>query len=150
VQFDHRIRSYSFTSYGRHINRVIVASLGASFVHCVYHAARAYVEAAVPYRGYVIGIFSAWICSSLSFLLVGNQQFIAFHISCHIFFGALAVGLSVFLMVVTNSEHPPAAALALGLVMDGCPPVSIVVSLTGIITLCLIKAALKRYMINLL
>jgi len=114
-------------------DRVIVASLGASsfIAFTMPHAHTSSPRFLIA--GYVIGILSAWICSSLFYLLVGNQQFIAFHISCHIFFGALAVGLSVFLMVVTNSEHPPAAALALGLVMDGCPPVSIVVSLTGII-----------------
>ena len=131
-------------------DRVIVASLGASsFIAFTMPHAR---ESSPRFLiiGYAIGIFSACICSYISCLLVGNQQFIAYHISYHILFGALAVGLSVFLMVVTNSEHPPAAALALGLVMDGCPPVSIIVSLIGIVALCLIKAALKRYMINLL
>lgn len=32
--------------------------------------------------------------------------------------GALAISLAVFTMVVTRSEHPPAAALALGLVLN--------------------------------
>lgn len=131
-------------------DRVIVASLGAS----------SFIAFTMPHThvssprfliaGYIIGIFSAWICAKISYFLVGNQQYIAYQISYHIIFGALAVGLSVFLMVVFNSEHPPAAALALGLIMDGCPPVSIIVSLTGIVALCLIKAALKRFMINLL
>ena len=33
-----------------------------------------------------------------------------------LFIYALAVGLSIFLMVVTNTEHPPAAGTALGIV----------------------------------
>jgi CBS-domain-containing membrane protein len=131
-------------------DRVIVASLGASsfIAFTMPHARTSGPRFLIA--GYVIGIISAWICANISHLLIGNQQYMAYHISYHIIFGALAVGLSVFLMVVTNSEHPPAAALALGLVMDGCPPVSVIVSLIGITALCLIKAVLKRYMIDLL
>ena len=33
--------------------------------------------------------------------------------------GALSVGLSIFIMVATNTEHPPAAGTALGLVAHG-------------------------------
>jgi CBS-domain-containing membrane protein len=33
--------------------------------------------------------------------------------------GALSVGLSIFLMTITNTEHPPAATTAIGIVADG-------------------------------
>jgi CBS-domain-containing membrane protein len=33
--------------------------------------------------------------------------------------GALAVGLSIFLMTITNTEHPPAATTAIGVVANG-------------------------------
>ena len=32
---------------------------------------------------------------------------------------ALSVGLSIFLMVATNTQHPPAAGTVLGLVING-------------------------------
>jgi CBS-domain-containing membrane protein len=35
-----------------------------------------------------------------------------------IVFGALSVGLAILLMVVMNAEHPPAADLALGFVLN--------------------------------
>ena len=34
-----------------------------------------------------------------------------------IIFGSLATSMAMFVMVVTRTEHPPAAALALGLVL---------------------------------
>lgn len=33
--------------------------------------------------------------------------------------GALSVGLSIFLMTITNTEHPPAATTAVGIVANG-------------------------------
>lgn len=131
-------------------DRVIVASLGASafIVFTMPHA-----KASSPrflLAGYAIGIVTACVCVHLSALVLNGHQYIFDGISYNDIFGAVAVGLSVFLMVVTNSEHPPAAGLALGLVMDGCPPVSILVSVIGITALVLIKTALKRYMINLI
>ncbi|GEM_PF-5263561 len=41
-------------------------------------------------------------------------------INSGIFFGALAVGVSMFLMVMTNTEHPPAATLPLRIAMEDC------------------------------
>jgi len=32
---------------------------------------------------------------------------------------ALSLGISILLMVVTNTEHPPAAGTALGLILEG-------------------------------
>jgi len=36
-----------------------------------------------------------------------------------VIFGAISVGFSVFIMAVINTEHAPAAGIALGLVING-------------------------------
>lgn len=62
----------------------------------------------------------------------------------------LAVGLTIFLMVATNTEHPPAAGVALGLVIDPWQWATLVFVLTGALALSVIRAALRRRMVNLL
>ena len=69
---------------------------------------------------------------------------------------ALSVGIGIFLMVVTNTEHPPAASTSLGLVIQCCelnmgvdwsPLIFIMVSaglLSGV------RIALRDKMVNLL
>ena len=65
--------------------------------------------------------------------------------------GGLAVGVSIFIMVVINTEHPPAAGVALGLVVNrGWGATTLAVILSAIISLCLIKWLLRRYLRNLL
>ena len=50
-------------------------------------------------------------------------------------FGALAVAFSIFLMTVTNTEHPPAAGAALGFALDGFDPLGILVLLLAVLIL---------------
>jgi CBS-domain-containing membrane protein len=68
----------------------------------------------------------------------------------YIVFGALAVGLAIFVMVITDTEHPPAAGLALGLVLDEYNHMTAVVALVGIVSLSVMKAVLKPVLKNLL
>ena len=63
---------------------------------------------------------------------------------------ALAVGLSILIMVATNTEHPPAAGVALGLVIDPWQWSAIAFVLTGALILSVIRAVLRPKMINLL
>ena len=63
---------------------------------------------------------------------------------------ALAVGLSILLMVATNTEHPPAAGVALGLVIDPWQWSAIAFVLIGALVLSIIRAVLRPRMINLL
>ena len=65
--------------------------------------------------------------------------------------GALAVGLAIFVMVITDTEHPPAAGLALGLVLnEACDARVLAVVLIGILALSLAKEVLKPLLIDLL
>lgn len=63
---------------------------------------------------------------------------------------ALAVGLSILMMVATNTEHPPAAGVALGIVIDPWQWSAIAFVLIGALALSVIRAILKPKMINLL
>ena len=64
--------------------------------------------------------------------------------------GALAVGLAMFFMVVTNTEHPPAAALALGIAINGYTLNTIIFVYGVAITLLLIKWLLRKWLMDLL
>jgi CBS-domain-containing membrane protein len=55
----------------------------------------------------------------------------------------------MFLMVITNTEHPPSSALALGLVLNGFSVLSAAVAIIGISLISLTQRLLKKYMYDL-
>ncbi len=63
--------------------------------------------------------------------------------------GAIAVGSATLLMVTTNTEHPPAAGMALGLVLQPWDYKAVLYVLGCVCFLCLARHALKRVMIDL-
>ena len=63
---------------------------------------------------------------------------------------ALSVGIGIFFMVVTNTEHPPAAGTSLGLVIYGFDWTSVVFIISSAILLSLVRIVLRPRMINLL
>lgn len=125
---------------------VLIASLGAS----------AFIAFAVPRSlhssprhligGYVIGIFSGIAMSSLYslFTLDGTWDH-----AIMVIFGALAISIAMFTMVVTRTEHPPAAALALGLVLNEWDLVTLMVVLVGVIGLSAIKRLVTPLLMDL-
>lgn len=127
----------------------IVASLGASsFI--AFTAPHAQVSRPrFLIGGYAAGTVVGLFCNAINhYYLPDGTSFLG--IPSYTFLGAMAVGLAMFLMVITNFEHPPAAALALGLVVDRNSLRSAMIALIGILALSLIKTLLKRYMKNLL
>ena len=88
---------------------VLVASIGAS----------AFIVFAMPnsiaarVRNVLGGQFFGLICGGLCYLLPHSGSF-SLALVC-----ALAVGLSMLVMVSTNTEHPPAAGTALALALEG-------------------------------
>lgn len=125
---------------------VLIASLGAS----------AFIAFAVPRSlhsdprhligGYSVGIAAGVIMASLD-SLVGAVG--AWDHAVMIIFGALAISLAMFVMVVTRSEHPPAAALALGLVLNEWNLATLAVVLIGVIGLSLIKSLVLPMLMDL-
>ena len=63
---------------------------------------------------------------------------------------ALSVGIGIFFMVVTNTEHPPAAGTSLGLVIYGFDWTSVVFIISSAILLSIVRIVLRPRMINLL
>lgn len=127
---------------------VLIAALGAS----------AFIAFAVPLSlhssprhmigGYIVGITSGCLLSALYTAMNLTSTFGAS--AGMIICGALATSLAMFLMVVTRTEHPPAAALALGLVLNEWSLLTITVVLAGVIGLSIVKRAVLPMLMDLL
>ena len=63
---------------------------------------------------------------------------------------AVSVGIGIIIMVVTNTEHPPAAGTSLGLIIHGFDWSSVIFIIASTILLSLIRIILRHRMINLL
>ena len=127
---------------------VIVAALGSStfIVFAMPHSITAQARRVIG--GHVVGLLSGFICY---FLFLGGPfgnltanwnhlQWIAY---------ALSVGLSIFLMAITETEHPPAAGTALGTAVHGWSYELIVIILIATVSLALIRRLLRRYLRDL-
>lgn len=93
---------------------VVVASLGAT-AFVVFALPNSF--SAQPYNvigGHIVGL----VCGCLGYWLLNSlpnpDQFIA-EAGIH----AITVGIAIFIMVVINTEHPPAAGTALGAAVGG-------------------------------
>lgn len=126
---------------------VLIASLGAT----------AFIAFAVPRSlhsgpknligGYIVGISAGVLLSSLhSWLgMEGNWDY-----AILVVFGAFAIALAMFVMVVTRTEHPPAASLALGLVLNEWTFVTLVVVMVGVIVLSVTKRLVLPMLLDLI
>jgi CBS-domain-containing membrane protein len=63
---------------------------------------------------------------------------------------ALSVGISILGMVATNTEHPPAAGTALGLVVHGWSISAVVFIISGAPALSVVRVILRPRLVNLL
>ena len=126
---------------------VLIASLGAS----------AFIAFAIPRSllsghrhmigGYVVGILTGVIMASLNNWIdrPGGWDH-----AVMVLFGALAISTAMFLMVVTRTEHPPAASLALGLVLNEWTLVTLLVVLAGVILLSIVKRLVLPILLDLI
>jgi CBS-domain-containing membrane protein len=127
---------------------VLIASLGAS-AFIAFAMPRSYPSRPrAMIGGYGVGttigcalsVVAAWLAERLGIDLHTLQ----------IVGGAVATGLAFFVMVLTDTEHPPAAALSLGFVLNDWDGVTVAVVLIGICALSLIKEAARRRMMDLI
>jgi CBS-domain-containing membrane protein len=94
--------------------------------------------------GHFIGIISGLIFA-LIYLTIGNGDEIF-----QVFAASAAVGLSIFLMVATDTEHPPAGSTALAFVIhDGDLLAFIVVILVSAVIISGVKHVLKAQLKDL-
>ncbi len=128
---------------------VLIASLGASsFIAFTMP----HVNAAKPrylFGGYVVGVVCG-VSVSLIGMELTNASFVEMVPQSRIAFGAIALGLAMFVMVITDTEHPPAAALALGFVLNEWDVLAVCVVVCGIAGIVALKEAFKSNMIDLL
>jgi len=119
----------------------VVASIGAtSFI--IFTMPHIYVsKPRVILGGYAVGTITGVLSNYLLVLEIGIPLNVI---------GAISVGLAMFIMVISNTEHPPAAALALGIAIEGYT-LNMLIFVYGVaITLLLIKWALRKWLIDLL
>lgn len=126
---------------------VIVAALGAStfIVFSMPHSITARPRRLIG--GHIIGLLSGTACH---FLITGRFSGVIEDtalITALTF--AAAIALAMFLMAVTNTEHPPAAATSLGLLTAGWSWATIlfVVLFAGLLSV--IHHGLRRWLVDL-
>lgn len=130
-------------------NSAIIASLGATtfIAFGMPHA-----KSARP--RYLLGGYSVGILVGTTLKLIAMTPFIKSIPEAYkmedVIFAALAVGLSMFLMVIMNFEHPPACGLALGILLNDFSLWVLFVVIVGVLLITTIKTLLKPYLKNLL
>lgn len=115
---------------------VIIAAIGAT----------AFIVFAMPNNitansrniigGHLVGFFAGSLCALIP------QPSLWYPIMAY----SLAVGLSIFIMVVINTEHPPAAATALGLAIMGFSLNAAIAVVTSAVLLSLAHHFLKPFL----
>ena len=126
---------------------VLIASFGASAFICF---TMPHVKSSGPryvIGGYIVGTVIGCSVSLITSLVAIESLPVE---TTRIIFGAIATGLAIFCMAVTDTEHPPAAGLTLGFVLNEWEPLTILVILAGIIFISIMKEVSKKNMINLL
>ena len=130
-------------------NSAVIAALGASaFISFTMPNARSSGPRFLV-GGYLAGILSGFLCHHIGTLPFWESVGMTADLS-RVAFGAISVGLAILLMVVADLEHPPAASVALGLVLNNCEPRTMLVVFAGIASLALMKTVMRRFLIDLL
>ncbi len=122
-----------------HKRPIIIASIGSS----------AFIVFALPKNltakprrvigGHLVGL----LCGSLSVLIPHSS------LLSSLFVYSFAVGTSIFFMVVTDTEHPPASGTALGIAVAGPSLYTIIQVILGVVTLSLLHHFLSPYLRDL-
>ena len=126
---------------------VLIAALGASTF--IAFAVPRHMQSGPRHMigGYVVGIL---VGSTVSMLVTSIGVSATGGNGVIILFGAIAISLAMFTMVVTRTEHPPAAALALGLVLNEWDFLTLIVVLAGVIGLSIIKKLILPALLDLI
>jgi len=123
---------------------VVIASIGAT-AFLVFALPKS--DLAQPINilgGYLVRLGCGYLC----FLIPQPELFNTIAVPSFIY--ALAVGLSIFIMVVIDTEHPPAAGVALAVAINGLSLDATGAIIISAVVLSLIHICFKRYLRNLL
>ena len=127
---------------------VLIAALGSSTFIAFAVPRSPHSDPRHMIGGYLVGIFAGSLMGTLHLALDFSDPSVA-HASM-IVFGALVTALAMFVMVVTKTEHPPAAALALGLVLNEWNFMTLLVIVAGIVSLSILKRLVLPVLMDLL
>lgn len=121
----------------------IIATLGAT-TFIVFTSPKSYSsDSRRVVGGYLMAFLVGLSCSSLSLLAEVHGDWV------QVLGGGMAVGMALFLMTVTNTEHPPAAGFALGLVFNPWGFSTLLTVFLVVLYLNLIKYFLRNHLIDL-
>lgn len=98
--------------------------------------------------GYLIGAVVGLMCYLLSRIMdlyVLNQ----YYLYTYEFVGAVALAMSLLLMVIFDVQHPPAAGLSVGVVIDVWDADSFIVITAAVIALAALRVLLKDKLVHL-
>lgn len=127
----------------------IIASLGASSFIAFAMPRSQISRPRFLIGGYLVGTIVGCACSYLPSVPLLTQLPLASAWLNQVS-AAISVGLAIFLMVVINVEHPPAAGLALGFVLNEWNFWTVIVVVSGIALLSILKTVLKPVLMDLL
>jgi len=134
-----------------HISQTaILGAIGSSslassiFIICAFPKSRT-ASARSLIGSYFLAIMIGTLIYFVSIELTIMQSVVSYRMLYEIC-GALAVGLTMFLMLLLRMEHPPAAGLALGLVLEAWTTWTILIILSAIILLSLLKVFLRDWL----
>lgn len=127
---------------------LVIAALGSTVFTLFAMPERVTAMPRNSIGGHVVCIMVGGLCHVLNgigplFGLLSMQQYSLFMIS-------LAIGLSTFVMVVTDTEHPPAAGTALYFVLNGWNTPIAVFMVVLVVLLAIIKRAIRPWMKDLI
>jgi CBS-domain-containing membrane protein len=127
----------------------ILASLGAT-AFIVFTMPNAY--SSHPRRlvgGYCVGVVVGLLC----YMLVSSSFFSSLPVSQTVsvaVFGAIAVGIAIFVMVATDTEHAPAAGIALGLILNDWDFTTVIFIVTAVMLMAFVRRMLKPILLDLI
>jgi len=118
---------------------VIVASIGATTFIVFAMPKSITAKPRNVIGGHIAGIIAGSLCALIPHQLL--LQSIAVY--------SLSVGFSMFIMVVTDTEHPPASGTALGFAISGFSLDVTATMVASVVVLSLIHHCFKRYLRDL-
>ena len=127
---------------------VLIAALGASTFIAFAVPRSLHSDPRHMIGGYLVGIAVGCLIGTINLTLDLDEASVAQAVT--ILSGAFATALAMFIMVVTKTEHPPAAALALGLVLNEWNLLTILVILAGIVSLSIFKRLILPVLMDLI
>ena len=96
----------------------------------------------------MVAVIVSTVLTGLHLIPVFGEQASGSHFAGDVI-AVLSVGLSIFLMVLTRTEHPPAAGTALGLVIGGWALSTVLFVLLGAVILSVVHTLIHRRLTNL-